>query len=162
MPAAVLPRTAGGANILTGDDVIVPLIGAGVKSKSAVVNAQRRLNCYLEPQRDQDKTPIAVYGTPGLTKVLDEGALPLPRRHHGRRHALSRAGQHLRERQQRLRLDRPQRGEPAHDAAGRISMATNETSSSWLVDGTNGYNYDISALAPSRRSPRRCSRARRR
>jgi hypothetical protein len=33
------------------------------------------LNCYLEPQLDQDKTPIAVYGSPGLVKVLDEGAL---------------------------------------------------------------------------------------
>jgi hypothetical protein len=55
--------------------VIVPLIGTGVKGKSVVACAQRRLNCYLEPQPDQDKSPIVVYGTPGLVKVLDQGAL---------------------------------------------------------------------------------------
>jgi hypothetical protein len=54
--------------------IIVPLIGTGVKSKSAVVDSQRRLNCYLEPQMDVDKTPVAVFGTPGLTNVADRGA----------------------------------------------------------------------------------------
>jgi len=52
----------------------IPLIGAGLKSKSAVVSAQRRLNCYLEPQRDQDKSSIVVYGRQGLISKLDLGA----------------------------------------------------------------------------------------
>jgi hypothetical protein len=54
--------------------VIVPLIGTGLKSKSAVASAQRRINAYLEPQVDTDKTALMVYGTPGLTQVLDMGA----------------------------------------------------------------------------------------
>jgi hypothetical protein len=54
--------------------VQVPLIGVGVSAKSAVLNAQRRLNCYLEPQYDGDKSQLAVFGTPGLVKVLDQGA----------------------------------------------------------------------------------------
>jgi hypothetical protein len=144
-PGSVLPRQAGGANILTGEtSVIVPLIGAGVKSKSAVVSAQRRLNVYLEPQRDQDKTPIAVYGTPGLTKVMDEGALPF------------RGGVAVGD---TLYVARGNIFESVNNAfvstdlnaasrlttnTGRISMATNELVIV-LVDGTNGYIYDITA-----------------
>jgi hypothetical protein len=124
--------------------VIVPLIGAGVKSKSAVVSAQRRLNVYLEPQRDQDKTPIAVYGTPGLTKVMDEGALPF------------RGGVAVGD---TLYVARGNIFESVNNAFvstdlnaaarlttnnGRVSMATNELVIV-LVDGTNGYIYDITA-----------------
>jgi hypothetical protein len=43
---------------------------------------------------------------------------------------------------------------------GRVSMASSG-SVIVMVDGTNGYNYTI-ATTPSRRSPRRCSRTRRR
>jgi hypothetical protein len=124
--------------------LIVPLIGAGVKSKSAVVSAQRRLNVYLEPQRDQDKTPVAVYGTPGLTKVMDEGALPF------------RGGVTVGD---TLYVARGNIFESVNNAFvstdlnaaarlttnnGRVSMATNELVIV-LVDGTNGYIYDITA-----------------
>lgn len=54
--------------------MLIPLIGTGIKSKSAVITAQNRINCYIEPERDQDKTALAVFGTPGLTNVLDRGA----------------------------------------------------------------------------------------
>lgn len=126
--------------------MIVPLIGTGVKSKSAVVNAQRRLNCYLEPQRDQDKTPIAVYGTAGLTKVMDEGALPF------------RGGIPVGD---LLYLTRGNIFEEVNNAFvsadrnaasrlttnnGRVSMATNETVIV-AVDGANGYTFDTGTLA---------------
>lgn len=45
----------------------IPLFGEGVNSKSPVVTRQRRLNCYLEVRRDQDKSAVVLYGTPGLS-----------------------------------------------------------------------------------------------
>lgn len=121
--------------------MIVPLIGTGVKSKSTVVNAQRRLNCYLEPQYDQDKTALAVFGTWGQTKVLDQGAL------------IYRGGVTVGD---MLFLAQGNVFEEVNNAfattdrnaasrlttnTGRMSFATNETTIV-LVDGTNGYNYD--------------------
>jgi hypothetical protein len=44
----------------------IKLFGEGIFSKSPVVTRQRRLNCYLEPRKDQDKSSIVCYGTPGL------------------------------------------------------------------------------------------------
>lgn len=49
----------------------VPLIGTGLGYKSLTVNAQSRLNVYLEQQKDNDKGPIAIYGRPGLVEVAD-------------------------------------------------------------------------------------------
>lgn len=59
---------------------IMPLFGAGTRSKSPVVTVQRRLNVYLENRKDGDKTRIAVYGTPGLVvdfTTTTPGGLPL-------------------------------------------------------------------------------------
>lgn len=125
--------------------MIVPLIGTGVKSKSAVISAQRRINAYLEPQRDQDKAAVAVYGTPGLTKVLDEGALPY-------RSGIT-VGDLLYLTQGNVFKDcnnafvTTDRNAAARMTtnAGRVSMATNETTVV-TVDGTNGYIYDSNAL----------------
>lgn len=120
----------------------VPLIGTGVKSKSAAVNAQRRLNCYLEPQYDQDKTTLAVYGTWGQTKVLDQGALMY-------RGGIT-VGDLLYLTQGNI-FEEVNNGFVATDRNapsrlttnnGRMSFATNE-STVVMVDGTNGYNYDI-------------------
>lgn len=44
----------------------VPMFGAGVFGKSAVVTRQRRLNCYYENRPDGDKSKVVIYGTPGL------------------------------------------------------------------------------------------------
>lgn len=124
----------------------VPLIGAGVKGKSAVVNAQRRLNCYLEPQYDQDKSQIAVYGSPGTVKVFDQGALVY-------RGGVT-VGDLLYLAQGNI-FEEVNNGFAATDrnAAsrlttnnGRISMSTNEATVV-LVDGTNGYNYDTGTNA---------------
>lgn len=126
--------------------MIVPLIGTGVKSKSAVVSAQRRLNVYLEPQRDQDKAPVVVYGTPGLTKVMDEGALPyrggitvgdLVYLARGNIFEETNNGFVSTDRNAASRLTTNN---------GRIGMATNEITVV-LMDGTNGYNYDTGTNA---------------
>lgn len=43
----------------------IPLFGTGIKSLSATITAQRRLNCIYDIRVDQDKTAIAIVGTPG-------------------------------------------------------------------------------------------------
>lgn len=45
---------------------IIALFGGGTANKSYVVTRQRRVNCYYENRKDQDKTKVAIYGTPGL------------------------------------------------------------------------------------------------
>ena len=45
---------------------VIPMFGGSIASKSLVVSAQRRVNCYFENRQDGDKTKVAVYGTPGL------------------------------------------------------------------------------------------------
>jgi hypothetical protein len=49
----------------------VRIFGEGIFSRSPVVTRQRRLNCYLEPRKDQDKSSIVCYGTPGLTLAFN-------------------------------------------------------------------------------------------
>lgn len=123
--------------------MIVPLLGAGVSSKSRVVSSQRRLNCYLEPQYDRDKSALVAYGSPGLVKVLDEGAMPY-------RGGVT-VGDLLYITQSNVfkecnnafvTTDRNAASRLATNS-GRMSFATNETTIV-LVDGTNGYNYDTS------------------
>jgi hypothetical protein len=45
----------------------VNLFGIGLKGHSPAIDAQRRINCYLEPQIDPDRTKLALVGSPGLT-----------------------------------------------------------------------------------------------
>jgi Phage stabilisation protein len=52
----------------------VPLFGAGVYAKSAVVTRQRRVNCYYENRADGDKSKVVIYGTPGLVKQFSVGS----------------------------------------------------------------------------------------
>lgn len=54
----------------------VKIFGEGVFSRSPVITRQRRLNCYLEIRKDQDKSSIVCYGTPGL-KLAFNSATPL-------------------------------------------------------------------------------------
>jgi hypothetical protein len=54
----------------------IKLFGEGVYSKSAVVTRQRRLNCYLDIRKDDDKSSIVAYGTPGM-RLAFNAATPL-------------------------------------------------------------------------------------
>lgn len=125
--------------------MIIPLIGAGVKSKSAIVNAQRRINCYLEPQRDQDKTALAVYGTPGLTKVLDQGALVYRGGVTVGDLLYLAQGNVFKECNNAFVTTDRNAAARLTTNAGRVNMATNETTIV-VIDGANGYIYDTSAL----------------
>lgn len=43
----------------------IPLFGSSLKSLSASVSAQRRVNCFYDIRQDEDKTKIVLRGTPG-------------------------------------------------------------------------------------------------
>jgi hypothetical protein len=122
---------------------IVPLIGAGLKSKSVAVSAQRRVNCYLEPQKDHDKTSLAVYGTPGLTKVLDEGALVYRGGITLGTSLYVSRGNIFEEVSNAFSVTDRNSASRLTTSSGRMSFATNETSMV-MVDGTNGYTFDTS------------------
>lgn len=120
------------------------LIGTGVKSKSAVVSAQRRVNCYLEPQHDQDKTHLAVYGTPGLVQVLDSGALVI-RGGITEGDLLYRArGNIFEEVNNAFAVTDRNAASRLTTNTGRMSFASSGTVIV-MADGTNGYNYTISS-----------------
>lgn len=52
---------------------MTPLFGIGLQGKSPSVTAQTRLNLYYEFQPEEDRTRVAVYGTPGLELFVDFG-----------------------------------------------------------------------------------------
>jgi Phage stabilisation protein len=54
----------------------IKLFGEGVYSKSALVTRQRRLNVYLDIRKDDDKSSIVAYGTPGM-RLAFNAATPL-------------------------------------------------------------------------------------
>jgi hypothetical protein len=57
--------------------MLIPLFGKSILSKSANVTAQSRLNLYVEIPADQDRSPIVLYPTPGLTLFCDLSGLPI-------------------------------------------------------------------------------------
>lgn len=54
----------------------VPLFGLGNVGKSVNVNAQERLNLYVEVQTDPEKNVVTMYCTPGLQTFVNLGAYP--------------------------------------------------------------------------------------
>src|SRR3990167_9523849 len=44
----------------------INLFGLGTLSKSRAITAQRRINCYVEPRKEMDRTAFALIGRPGL------------------------------------------------------------------------------------------------
>lgn len=57
--------------------MLIPLFGKSILSKSANVTAQSRLNLYVEIPADQDRSPIVLYPTPGLTLFCDLSGNPI-------------------------------------------------------------------------------------
>jgi hypothetical protein len=52
----------------------IPLFGRGFSSQSALVTTQKLVNAYRSPGIDPDKSPLPIYGTPGLDLQFDLGA----------------------------------------------------------------------------------------
>lgn len=55
----------------------IPLFGIGNQGKSANVNAQSRINLYIEIQQDAEKHVLTMYPTPGLSTFVNFGATPI-------------------------------------------------------------------------------------
>jgi hypothetical protein len=53
------------------------LFGIGQFGKSTNVTAQKRINCYLEVQPGDDRSKVAIYGTPGLVLFTSFGDTPI-------------------------------------------------------------------------------------
>lgn len=53
------------------------LFGIGQFGKSTNVTAQKRINCYLEVQPGDDRSRVAIYGTPGLVLFTSFGETPI-------------------------------------------------------------------------------------
>ncbi len=54
----------------------VPLFGLGVAGKSVNVNAQERLNLYVQIEKDPEKNVTSIYNTPGLSYFQSLGSGP--------------------------------------------------------------------------------------
>jgi hypothetical protein len=53
----------------------LPLFGQGVTGESAIITAQRRVNCLYEMREDGDKQQIIIRGTPGTILFSDQSAI---------------------------------------------------------------------------------------
>jgi hypothetical protein len=120
----------------------VPLFGIGNQGKSANVNAQSRVNLYVEVQSDPEKNILTLYPTPGLVPFANFGASPI---------------RGIYERGEILYLVVGTTLYSLNNAGvsvilgtlltstGRVAFADNGTQI-MLVDGVNGYIYNVNTL----------------
>jgi len=54
----------------------IQIFGVGIQGKSPNITSQSRVNAYYEIQQDDDKTKIALIGTPGRTLFTTFGDTP--------------------------------------------------------------------------------------
>jgi hypothetical protein len=54
----------------------LPILGPGVDGRSRAITAQVRQNIFLEVKKEQDKSALVAYGTPGLRLFTDFGGNP--------------------------------------------------------------------------------------
>lgn len=122
-----------------------PVFGGSIAGKSLVVTAQRRLNCYYENRPDKDKSPIAVYGTPGMRLQFALGAQVSPLRGAigTKTNLYSAIGNAflVSSPQGVISTNLPN----LNTRAGLVSFAINPTQV-LVVDGTNGYIFASGAL----------------
>jgi hypothetical protein len=55
----------------------VPFVGPSATARSTNANAQRSVNCFLEYDNSNPRTPIALYGTPGMVLRATLGTAPV-------------------------------------------------------------------------------------
>lgn len=120
--------------------MIVPLFGSGVRSKSRVMDSQGRVNCYYEFSSDGDKTPFAIYGTPGLAPAVTlPGGTPVRGWVADGNRLFAVQGSTLYEFD--VNMTPTNRG-AIGTTSGRVSMATNGVQI-MLVDGTAGWIFTL-------------------
>lgn len=118
---------------------MTPLFGIGLQGKSPVVTSQYRLNLYYEFQKEDDKTQVAVYGTPGLSLLLDLGETPIRGEwKYGDYYYLVHRGNFYQVNNANVATIKG----TLSTNAGRVFI-TNNLTQIMVVDGTYGYIYDI-------------------
>lgn len=120
----------------------VPLFGIGNQGKSANVDAQKRVNLYVEVQTDIEKQVLTLYPTPGLSSFVNLGATPIRGiyekgdlffvAHKNKLYSIANNGT-------TVELGTLQ------TFSGRVAFSDNGTQV-MLVDGTYGYIYNTSTL----------------
>jgi len=120
----------------------VPLFGLGVQGKSSNVDAQRRVNLYVEVQSDPEKSILTLYPTPGLSTFVNMGANP--------NRCLYEKGETMYLVNGNKFYSLTNDGTTTvlgtlNTSGGRCAMADNGTQI-MIVDGTYGYIYDTAAL----------------
>lgn len=134
---------------------IVPFFGTGLQGKSSKVTAQKRLNCYYEFQKfnatsgmyggPDDRTMVAIFGTPGLELFVDFGDTPI----RGIHAPLWNDYVYMVHRGTLWQVDnsgtKTNRG-TLLTTSGRVSIADNGNQL-MIVDGAYGYIFNTSTLA---------------
>jgi len=120
----------------------VPLFGIGTSGKSVNVNAQQRLNLYVEVQSDPETNTTTLYGTPGLVAESNYGANPARGAYSMGDFKYFVNGFTLW--QEANDGTKTNRG-TLLTSGGLVSMIDNGTQII-IVDGTNGYIYNTSTL----------------
>jgi hypothetical protein len=124
--------------------MIVQLFGVGTKSRSPMITAQKRINCFVEMRREQEKTSFALVGRPGLTAFVSNlGALTT--RGKWAVNTLTAPLDFIVQGNQLLSVNNG--GVSAligtlNTSTGNVSMADDGTYLV-IVDGTNGYVYNM-------------------
>lgn len=52
------------------------VLGPGISGRSKAISAQKRLNLFMEVRRDEDKSDLVAFGTPGLRPFVEFGNQP--------------------------------------------------------------------------------------
>lgn len=119
----------------------VALFGIGNNARSVNVNAQDRLNLYVEVNDDPEKHVLTLYPTPGLVSVLNLGAFPA--------RGLHQLGNflYLVERNKLIRVANDFTTDEMgtlNSTEGRVDMEDNGNQL-MVVDGTDGYILQLDA-----------------
>lgn len=121
----------------------VPIFGLGNQGKSANVDAQKRVNLYVEVQSDPEKNILTMYPTPGLTTFVNFGVNVIRGIYERADMLYAVVGTSL--------YSINNAGDKVilgtlSTSGGRVNFSDNGTQM-MLVDGPNGYIYNFNTLA---------------
>lgn len=120
----------------------IPLFGIGNVGKSVNVDAQERLNLFIEVQQDPEKHVLTMYGTPGLQSFVNFGASPI--------RGLYQMGDMMYAAYRDKLYSIANNGTTTElgtllTTGGRVNFSDNGTQI-MLVDGVNGYIWNVNTL----------------
>ena len=119
----------------------IPFVGPSYQARSTNVDAQRTLNCFVEMDNASPRAPLALYGTPGLRKVLTLATYPVRAAIAENGYAWIVSGSGV------YRVDSSYTSTTLGSigtTTGAVSMASNGTQII-VVDGSSGYIIDTAA-----------------